>query len=446
MVFALHGPDAITFLSESLAGVGAHSGIDEEGNVVDVIDKGTYVVVIVTFFVVSALGSQEDVVAPQAEHFGLGIPDGKAFQVGMVGRGLSYQRNDAQGLERAVNVGTAGRIVQRMFLTQAGCEGFEAFTADGLTIAIDHGRRTVAASRGIGKVHLPSLAYIDMCHVFAHEFHLLIAPKVHPTASNAGEQTQIIEQLTARYVPVGRSFFASTIGLHVVQELVDRLHGAINGPCQAVGVVFQQHEAKQSVGVAPRIPVVDARSGLGLHGHPPKLALQVGCEQAPIEFRGQTAADAGVDFIQGRTQEVVDPRQHLCRTASPQVQEGLRFVRQRGARQVSRQAPLRHFAEEEDTVGDIPHKTSLTLGELGHEQCCQGMGIGRVGVLHHPPVARIHKLQIVGSPDHLPSIVEIGFTLLDQPVAALAGQLVPACTVGIGRIGHPATIHHQALL
>ena len=81
MVFALHGPDIIAFLSKCLAGVGAHSGIDEEGNIVDVIDKGAYVVVIVTFFVVSALGSQEDVVAPQAEHFGLGIPDGEAFQV-----------------------------------------------------------------------------------------------------------------------------------------------------------------------------------------------------------------------------------------------------------------------------------------------------------------------------------------------------------------------------
>ena len=249
--------------------------------------------------------------------------------------------------------------------------------------------------------------------------------------------------------PIGWSFFAGTIAFHVVQVLIDGLHGQINSLGQHVGVVFQQHEAEQGIGVAPRCPVVEQSILLVVPCHPPKIvALEERRKFSLLQLVTQPRGNHRINLIKRFLQEVVGPRKHLRNVSLAQLKNVLSVIRHGpfallSAEKMGRLCPRSHLAEEHDTVYQVVYEASLALGKLGYKQMTKDFDVLIIGVLHGVSTARAFIFQIIGRPDNLPVIVKKLRTGHNDGFFFLSEKLIPVCTVSVFRERNPCLFHNK---
>ena len=271
MIIALHGPDSITVFSERLLGIGTDSGINKYRNRVYIQRERSYIIMVMAFVIESAFGSeQHTILIFHVAEFSFGIPGNIRH---IVFRSRFYQViTTKQGLKGTKSV-IAHSSVRLSAIQQVSCKMHHFITADRFTETVNQQRITPTLCRSIGEVHYPAIAYVGTGHIFPHPANHRFIKQGYLASCTIGKNLEIIIEFSGSMSPIRGSFFTSAIGLYEINEFIHRLHRTINGFGQLVLIIFHQEETLQSIGITPRIPVIDNFSRLPVESHPPHFII-----------------------------------------------------------------------------------------------------------------------------------------------------------------------------
>ena len=318
VVRRLHRPYRIALRAESQFGIGAYARVDNHGLALLIEDEGAYIVVVVALVVMPALGGKDIIALLKDTHLCLGIPclvQGLSFRFLrlLVGQHLV---GASQARQRTVDIRTIGDNPTAL-LCKSVRQRLHLIAMDSLPVAEKQRGDIVGETcGGIGKIDHPSIAYISVGKVLAHGFHLRIAPEVYLPVRHRSKHIQVVKQFAGSVSPIGGSFLAGTVCLHVVHELIHALHRPPYAAVHHLFIVLREHHHLQHIAVAPRVPVVHHLPWLQMKRQPPlSVPRQVRHRDALVQRLFQPRRNNGVHLIKLLMEEIVCPcqeRRHLA--------------------------------------------------------------------------------------------------------------------------------------
>ena len=296
---------------------------------------------IMTFVIESAFGSHEhSILILHVAEFCFGIPSHVRHIMlwSLFGKIIAAKQR-LKGAESIV----AHCGVWLPAIQQISCKMHHFIAVYRFTKTIDQQRIATTLRGSIGKVHHPTITDIRTGHILSHTPDHRFIQQGYSATRTIGKYLQIIIKLTCRVSPIS-PFFASAVRLHKVDKLIYRFHRTVYSFCQTVFIVLHQKETLQSIGVAPRIPVIDNLARLPVERHPPHIVIvHIRVKDTLLYSFAHLQRNHRIDFVERFTEEIVHPSHQCTISAGTKINDLFAEIRKRTFAalpgQVSRQYP-----------------------------------------------------------------------------------------------------------